>query len=486
MAPAVAPGGCGYCAEVTQRSRRRVGLLRALSVALGATLLGLAFAAGARTADAPQLVRSGQAAPAAAAAPTPIQWCGGDRAGTDRAPDLLGGNQVHVIYAIPSDAPEQFSTFVHRIATDVGAIDAWWRRQDPARTIRFDIAPFAGCTTTAGQLDISFVRLPRPSSGYVTLGSNLAVVQNDLAAAGFAAPTKRYLVYYDGPTNQTDVCGTAFRDPTGTGSGAQFYAIVWMRACDGDVGAGNIAATAATHELLHALGALPRGAPHVCPDDDGHPCDNPLDLMYPELSAPFETLVLDVGRDDYYGHSGGWLDLQDSRWLMRADVPPSALTVTLRQRSPQDRVTSDPVGIGCPAACAVLFDTGSQVRLTATPATGSRFVGWTGACTGASAACTVTMDAAKAVEARFGSNAFRLSLVVTGRGRALVPALGVQCARRCSTTVDADAVLRVRATPAKGWRFVSWTGACRGRGACSVRLSQDRSVGVLFRAVPKR
>jgi hypothetical protein len=471
---------------VTQRSRRQVGLLRALCVCLGLALLAVALAAAAEPAPELHAVRNAQASPAAAAAPVPIQWCGGDRSGADRAPDLMGGNSVHVIYAIPSDGADGFSTFVHRIATDIGAIDAWWRRQDPARTPRFDVAPFAGCTTNAGQLDISFVRLPRPSTGYLTLGSNLGALAQDLSAGGFATPSKRYLVYYDGPTNETDVCGTAFRDPTGTGSGAQFFAAIWMRACDADVGAGNVMAAAAAHELLHALGALPRGAPHVCPDDDGHPCDSPLDLMYPELSANFETLVLDAGRDDYYAHSGGWLDLQDSRWLMRADLPPSLLTVALQPRSPQDRVTSEPVGVGCPAACALFFDTGSQVRLTATPGPGSRLVGWTGACTGAAATCAVTMDAAKTVQAVFGPNAFRLSLVVTGQGRMTAPAAALACSRRCSTTVAANALVRVRAAAARGWRFVSWTGACRGRGACSVRLSENRSVGAIFRRVPPR
>jgi uncharacterized repeat protein (TIGR02543 family) len=41
------------------------------------------------------------------------------------------------------------------------------------------------------------------------------------------------------------------------------------------------------------------------------------------------------------------------------------------------------------------------VRVTASAATGSTFAGWSGACAGTAAACTVTMDAAKAVTASF-------------------------------------------------------------------------------------
>ena len=465
---------------MTLRSRRPVLLLRALSVALGAVLLALAVEAGAHPGAVPEAIRSAVAGPSTAAAPPPVTWCGRDVATADRAPDVFGGNQIHVLYAVPSDGPDQFPAFVSRIATDVSAIDAWWRREDPARTIRFDLAAFPNCPTAAGQLDITSVRLPHPATTFLTLGSNLGAVATDLAALGFDTRTKRYLVYYDGPTNDTDVCGTAFRDPTGTG-GPQFVAAIWTRSCGADVGAGDVMAAAAAHELLHSLGVLPRGAPHPCSGDEGHPCDSPIDLMYPELSEHFDNLRLDVGRDDYYGHAGTWLDAQDSRWLMRADVAPSSLTVAVQGRSPQDRVTSDPVGIACPGTCAVFFDTGSQVRLVAVAGSGSRFLGWTGACTGAATECTVPMDAAKTVEARFGPTTFRLSLVVNGSGRMGVPALGVSCTRRCSAAVEAGAVVRVRATPARGWRFVSWAGACRGRGACTVRMSRASSVGVVFR-----
>ena len=36
-------------------------------------------------------------------------------------------------------------------------IDAWWRRQDPTRTSRFDLASFLFCGSTFGTLDISII-----------------------------------------------------------------------------------------------------------------------------------------------------------------------------------------------------------------------------------------------------------------------------------------------------------------------------------------
>jgi uncharacterized delta-60 repeat protein len=64
-------------------------------------------------------------------------------------------------------------------------------------------------------------------------------------------------------------------------------------------------------------------------------------------------------------------------------------------------VTSSPGGIGCGASCAAEFDDGSPVALTASPATGSQFAGWSGGgCSGAST-CTVTMSSEQSVTATF-------------------------------------------------------------------------------------
>ena len=102
-------------------------------------------------------------APAAHAAVRPVTWCGDATSSTDR-PDVVGGDQIHVVYAVPSDSAGRFAQVASAIATDVGAIGEWWRRQDPTRAPRFDLARFA--CSGAGSLDISDVRLPHPSAYY--------------------------------------------------------------------------------------------------------------------------------------------------------------------------------------------------------------------------------------------------------------------------------------------------------------------------------
>lgn len=64
-------------------------------------------------------------------------------------------------------------------------------------------------------------------------------------------------------------------------------------------------------------------------------------------------------------------------------------------------VESNPPGLECGGDCSEEYVHGAQVTLTASPATDSSFAGWTGACTGASVVCLVTMDAAKSVTAWF-------------------------------------------------------------------------------------
>jgi len=85
--------------------------------------------------------------------------------------------------------------------------------------------------------------------------------------------------------------------------------------------------------------------------------------------------------------------------------PPAefALTVSLAGAG-SGTVTSSPAGIDCGIDCSEAFASGTEVTLTATPATGSTFSGWSGACTG-TGACKVTMSATRSVTATFAKEA---------------------------------------------------------------------------------
>jgi sugar lactone lactonase YvrE len=66
-------------------------------------------------------------------------------------------------------------------------------------------------------------------------------------------------------------------------------------------------------------------------------------------------------------------------------------------------VTSAPVGISCPTTCTANFASAQVVTLTAFPADGSTFTGWTGGGCSGTGTCVVTVTAATAVTATFNS-----------------------------------------------------------------------------------
>jgi hypothetical protein len=388
-------------------------------------------------------------------------WCGTTTT-QDRAPALTG-RTIRVIYAYPSDGADRSADVAPRISGDVEEIDAWWRTQDSLHEPRFDRAAFS-CGL---QADILALRLSDSSE---TLRSE--AVRGDRIAAAARAATggatyEKQLVYYDGPVNDPDRCGEGTGRPDADG-----IAMVYLAACT-DVASAVVAA----HELLHAFGALPDGAPHACPDTRGHPCDSELDVLYPYATPGvlLGSLVLDVGRDDYYAHAGSWTDVQDSLWLrLVSQQIRLALAITGR-----GSVKSDLPGVDCGASCETQWDAGSVVVLEPVPGGGQRFVRWSGACTG-SARCEVKLDATRSVAALFAPERLGLVLSVAGKGK--LTGAGAPCASpRCVRTARSYTPVLLRATAAKGWRLAGWAGVCKGRAStCTVPMTSAAGVRARF------
>jgi hypothetical protein len=390
-------------------------------------------------------------------------WCGTGESATD-LPEAVTGQQIHAIVVTPSDGADNFPAVANNLANDVNSIATWWTGQDPTRAPRFDQAVYPGGTC----LDISFVRLPDAAASLQGANAAFQRVAGDLELAGFNNRYKKYYVYYDGPSVQTSICGTGGGATDDFSSGPSF-AIMWLQGCpatpDDAVGA---------HELLHALGALPAGAPHPCPGDTGHSCDAPyVDLLSPYTDGrPLQQQVLDVNHDDYYAHTGSWNDLQDSLWLRHLDAPQVPLAVAVDGAG---RVGSFVPGVACTAACTTQWDQGSTVTLEAVPAAGKRFVRWTGACTG-SGTCALTLTQAGSVTAVFGLQTIRVKVTVAGRG-------AVRCTPVCSRLFPAGDPLTLRAAPEKGWRFAGWSGGvCKGtRPICRPTTESAVAVRATFR-----
>ena len=76
----------------------------------------------------------------------------------------------------------------------------------------------------------------------------------------------------------------------------------------------------------------------------------------------------------------------------------------------------------------------------------------------------------------------QLSVRVSGSGHVTSTPPGVSCPGTCSAVFDAGSSLQLAATPDDGFDFAGWSGACSGRGACSLTMTADESVAASFTA----
>jgi hypothetical protein len=72
------------------------------------------------------------------------------------------------------------------------------------------------------------------------------------------------------------------------------------------------------------------------------------------------------------------------------------------------KVSSTPAGISCWPDCYEFYSPGTLIKLTADPAVGSDFIGWSGAC-GGTANCWVTMSQSRWVTANWALEAASVS-----------------------------------------------------------------------------
>ncbi len=160
---------------------------------------------------------------------------------------------------------------------------------------------------------------------------------------------------------------------------------------------------------------------------------------------------------------------------------PKTLTVA-KSGLGQGVVQSSPGGIDCGATCNASFATNQPVSLFASPAVGSVFAGWGGACTG-TGACNVTMDAAKSVTATFSPQQFALTVSKPGAGSGTVTSspTGINCGATCNANFNAGVMVTLTAAATAGSTFTGWSGgSCSGTGTCQVTMNSVQGVTATF------
>jgi 5-hydroxyisourate hydrolase-like protein (transthyretin family) len=173
-------------------------------------------------------------------------------------------------------------------------------------------------------------------------------------------------------------------------------------------------------------------------------------------------------------------------------IPIHALTVGSSAGNGSGSVTSSPAGIDCGATCSHSYFDGTVVTLSASPATGSAFAGWSGGgCSGASLTCQVTIGPDQTVTPSFTLVTHSLTIGPnpgTGSGSVTSTPSGVDCGTGCSASFDYGTAVTLTESPAPGSTFTGWSGGgCSGTSpTCQVTMSADQSVTLAFNPTPPR
>lgn len=292
---------------------------------------------------------------------------------------------------------------------------------------------------------------------------------------------------------------TATPDPGSTFEG-------WSGACSGSsrsctIGGiqrlANYTATARFERKLapeYPIAVAIEGQGSVASTPEGIACGSTCSAIFKTLSTV--TLTATPAKDWTFG---GW-----SAECAAAGTGPCALTVdgpktiTARFDPPtyplsvavagEGDVASEPAGLACGATCVGRFQTGSTVRLVATPRAGATFTGWSGACAGSAATCDVVMSAAGAVTATFsGAPGRPLAVVASGAdGEVVSTPAGIACGAVCGAVFPDGRRVVLTATPAEGAQFVRWDGSCVGSTrTCTLTMSAARAAVALFAVAGK-
>jgi hypothetical protein len=169
---------------------------------------------------------------------------------------------------------------------------------------------------------------------------------------------------------------------------------------------------------------------------------------------------------------------------------PTFNVTTIKNGTGTGSVTSSPTGVSCGATCSAAFDDGTPMTLTAIPAVGSDFTGWSGGGCAGAGVCTFVLNGAKTVTATFARQTRHLTVGKKGTGRGTVTSSpgGIGCGSTCSAGFPYGTALTLTAKPTATSVFSGWSGACSGKATCGLSMTVDKAATATFRAkcvVPK-
>jgi subtilisin family serine protease len=347
-----------------------------------------------------------------------------------------------------------------------------------------------------GQLDSSTACIG--PFGIAGLGNRLTIIK---ASSGSGTVTSSPVGINCGAVCSADYVKDTVVTLTATPSPGSFF-IGWSGAgCTGtgscvvtmDVAKSVIASFGVqVNNFLLTVNKTGSGGGTVTSNPAGINCGNSCSASYPQNSTVTLTATPLAGAI-FTGWSGAGCTgtgtcvvTMDSAKTVTASFSATFVLTVGKVGAGSGTVNSDTGGINCGNSCSASYPQNGLVVLTATPASGSVFAGWSGAGCGGTGTCVVTMDSAKTVTATFDmqiSN-FLLTVNKTGSGTGTVASTspGINCGVVCSVAYAPNTIVTLTATPASGSAFTGWSGeGCSGTGNCVVTMNAAKTVAATFK-----
>lgn len=207
------------------------------------------------------------------------------------------------------------------------------------------------------------------------------------------------------------------------------------------------------------------------------------DVAWASISVPITAgthiLTWSYEKDEFVsGADAAWID------SLTLPLVPVALTVA---KSGTGSGTVTGTGISCGADCSESVAPGTVVTLTAAPAGGSIFSGWSGGGCSGTGNCVVTVNAATSVTATFTQNDFMLTIAKAGAGSGTVTSnpAGINCGVSCAASFSSTTSITLTALPAMGSSFAGWSGGgCTGTSTCTLSIAAATTVTATFTSNP--
>jgi hypothetical protein len=166
-------------------------------------------------------------------------------------------------------------------------------------------------------------------------------------------------------------------------------------------------------------------------------------------------------------------------------VPPVTPNQTARTlsvtRSGDGEVRSNSTSINCGLRCTETVDDGMEIVLTARPAIGSHFTGWSGCPSPDGDKCVLSVQGDHTIGASFVPIDRKITVHRNAGGRVTSVPAGVDCGTNCGLTVPNLSPVTLEAHPAAGYKLSGWSGCDEASERfCNVWPASDRTVTATF------